>query len=85
MMFLTTVRRNCKSTGQKRVPEEAVDCLSATFARSPQKSTRRTSRELNIPRLTVWKERLENDEFCDKIVFSHEAGFFLSGKVNRHN
>ncbi|PSN46051.1 hypothetical protein C0J52_07695 [Blattella germanica] len=29
--------------------------------------------------------RMENDEFCDKIVFSHEAGLFLSGKVNRHN
>lgn len=34
---------------------------------------------------TRFQEFMEKDEFCDNLVFSDEAVFHLSGKVNRHN
>jgi hypothetical protein len=94
-----------------------MDRLQESLTRSPQKSTRRTSRELEICHVTVWRirhkrlackpyrlqllqaltpedhdlrhefslefqERLQEE--ADKLVFSDEACFHLSGKVNRH-
>ena len=119
--FLTT---GClckgKSTGRPAVSEETVERVRMSFTRSPQKSTSRASRELNIPQQTVWKilrkrlkmkpyrlqllqaitpedkvkrlefciqlqQRLEDDGFDGRLVFSDEATFFTNGKVNKHN
>ncbi|KAJ4444399.1 hypothetical protein ANN_06191 [Periplaneta americana] len=44
-----------KSSGRSGVSAEKVERIREAFARSPQKSTRRASRELDIPHATVWK------------------------------
>lgn len=44
-----------KSSGRPGVSAEKVERIREAFARSPQKSTRRASRELDIPHATVWK------------------------------
>lgn len=109
-----------KSTGRPNVSNEVVENIRVAYQRSPRKSTRRASRELNVPRTTVWRVlrkrlqfkpykfqmvqalkpadlpkrtqfcqelqlRLEEDGFEDRLVFTDEATFHLSGKVNRHN
>lgn len=109
-----------KSTGRPKVCEETVERVRESFARSPQKSTNRASRELNIPQPTVWKilrkrlklkpyrlqllqaltpndkvrrcefstqlqDLMEQDGFSEKLIFSDEATFFVSGSVNTHN
>lgn len=110
-----------KSSGRPRVSNETVERVRASFVRSPQKSTYRASRELDIPQPTVWKilrtrlrmkpyriqllqtlkpeDLIKRFEFCnnmqaamedddgfeDCLVFSDEANFHISGKVNRHN
>lgn len=109
-----------KSTGRPSVSEEKVESVRMSFTRSPQKSTRKASRELNIPQPTVWKilrkrlkhkpyhlqflqaltpidkvsrfefctqmqQFMDEDGFCEKLVFSDEATFFVNGKVNKHN
>jgi len=43
-----------KSSGLPRVSEENMRRIQENFERSPQKSTRRVSRELGIPQPTVW-------------------------------
>ena len=108
-----------KSSGRPRVSEENVRRIKESFERSPYKSTRRASRELEIPqpsgvrwgavycskpyRLHLvqalrpndkWKsvefcdcmlQNTEDDTFLPPLIFSDEATFHLSGKVNRHN
>lgn len=108
-----------KSTGRPRVGEETVERVRETFTRSPKKSVRKASRELQVPVSTVWKvvrKRLKlrpyrlqllqalkptdhglranfaNDvlfhddaNFMDRVVFSDESTFHLSGHVNTHN
>jgi hypothetical protein len=44
-----------KSPGRPSVSDEAVDRVRACFQRSPQKSTRRASRELQLPQTTISK------------------------------
>lgn len=44
-----------KSSGRPAVSEETVDRIRESFTRSPQKSTIVASRELQIPKSTVWK------------------------------
>ncbi|PSN32105.1 hypothetical protein C0J52_23386, partial [Blattella germanica] len=39
----------------QQLPEETVNHLRVSFARSPKKSTRRASKEFNIQRFTAWK------------------------------
>jgi hypothetical protein len=110
-----------KNSGGRPIGE-TVERVRASFLRSPQKSTRRASRELgDVSHMTVWRvlrkrlsfwpykfqllqelkpnyrphrrdfctnmlNRLEEDNlFLDKFVFSDEATFHLSGKVNSHN
>lgn len=109
-----------KSTGRPSAEEETVDRVRASFVRSPQKSTYRAARELEIPQKTVWRilrKRLqmksyrlqllhalrdtdyaarasfcadfltlmEEDGFAERLRYSDEAVFHLSGNVNRHN
>jgi len=47
--------RKGKSSGRPRVSEEKVRRIQESFERSPRKSTRRASRELEIPQSTVWR------------------------------
>lgn len=108
-------------SGRPAVSEDVVERVRDTYLRSPKKSTRRCSRELQLPQRTVCKilrkrlrftpyklqlvpklypqdqktrfefctsfqESMENDpDLLSKIIFSDEATFHLSGKVNRHN
>ena len=44
-----------KSSGRPRASEENVRRIQESFGRSPRKSTRRMSRELEIPQPTVWR------------------------------
>ena len=44
-----------KSSGPSSVSEENVRRIEKSFESSPRKSTRRASRELGIPQLTVWR------------------------------
>jgi hypothetical protein len=44
-----------KSPGRPHVSDTTVDRVRACFQRSPQKSTRRASRELQLPQTTVSK------------------------------
>ena len=67
-----------KSPGRPRVMEESVERIRSAFLRSPRKSTRRTSRELQMPQSTVWKVlrkgldptrskiKLKNDDNVDR-------------------
>lgn len=115
-----------KGAGRPPVSEAIVDQVRELFTRSPGKSTRRASLELELPRSTVLKilhkhlklhaykiqllhELKPNDKprrydfavrlldleeqtinigesnFLKKVIFSDEATFHVSGKVNRHN
>lgn len=112
----------CKKTspGRPEAKTEVVEKIRETFLRSPTKSTRRASSELNVPHTTVWRvlrkrlkfrpytfqmvqalkpsdkplrkafcenlqDKLEVDGFANRLVFTDEATFHVSGKVNRHN
>ena len=113
----------CKRSapGRPRIAEEQVERVRATYLRSPQTSTRRAIRELQIPKPTVWKilrkrlkmipykiqmlQRLsegdknkrcdfcesvlgrcdDEEGFMDRIIFSDESTFHISGKVNKQN
>ncbi|PSN46621.1 hypothetical protein C0J52_16817, partial [Blattella germanica] len=44
-----------KRCGRPTVSEETINCVRESFIRSPKKSVRRASRELQVPRSTVWK------------------------------
>lgn len=44
-----------KSSGRPRTSDENVARIQQAFVRSPGKSTRRASRELEIPQSTVWR------------------------------
>jgi len=114
--------KNAPKSGRPRTvtTTENENLVASAFQRSPQKSTRRASSELGIPRrslgrlmkqlgLKPYRPRLlqhlseddpdrrlqfaeivlnkirEDDQFLDKIIWSDEASFKLSGHVNRHN
>ena len=98
---------------------ETIERVGNIFQRSPRKSIRRASRELQTSSTTVWRvikhlhmihcklhllqdlketdkparedfcaqmqAMLEEDGFDDRLVFSDEATFQLTGKVNKHN
>lgn len=109
-----------KGFGRLQTSEEVVERVRENLVRSPKKSIRRTSLEVNIPPTTVWRvlkkrllikpyklqlvqaitaddkkkrkqfcidmqEKLEEDEFRGRFVFSDEATFHTNGKVNKHN
>jgi len=109
-----------KRTGRPGPSAETVERVQETFVRSPQKSTTRVSRELQMSQSSVWcilrkhlrvkgyrvqllqalnpqdhslrlrfcldfQQRLWEDGFAEKLVFSDEATFHVCGKVNRHN
>ena len=109
-----------KRRGRPGPSAETVERVQETFVRSPQKSTTRASRELQMSQSIVWRilrkrlrvkgfrlqllqvlnpqdhnlrlhfcvdfqQRLEEDGFAEKLVFSDEATFHVFGKVNRHN
>ena len=44
-----------KSPGRPRTSEENVHRIQEAYQRSPRKSTRRASREITIPHVTVWR------------------------------
>jgi hypothetical protein len=44
-----------KSSDRCRVSDEAVRQVEATFSRSPRKSVRKGSRELQMSKMTVWQ------------------------------
>ncbi|GFV02430.1 DUF4817 domain-containing protein [Trichonephila clavipes] len=109
-----------KGYGRPRTSEESVERIRDTFRRSPTKSVRQASRELQMPRstthdvlhkrlrLTAYKvqillaikpddyakrygfavdmlHRLDADEhFLNRILFSDESTFHVSGMVNKH-
>lgn len=109
-----------KRTGRPSTSKDAVEQVRTAFQRSPRKSVRRASRELQLAPATVWRvlrkrlqmvpyklklvqqlkdtdkplrrdfciamqEKLEDNGFDDRLVFSDEATFHLNGKVNKHN
>lgn len=109
-----------KRTGRPGPSAETVEHVRETFARSPQKSTTRASRALQMSQSSVWRilrkrlrvkgyrvqllqalnpqdhnlrlrfcldfqQRLREDRFAEKLVFSDKATFHVCGKVNRHN
>ena len=44
-----------KSTGRPRVSDDDIERVAEAFLRSPRKSVARVSRELDMPKMTVWK------------------------------
>ena len=99
---------------------ETIERVQNIFQRSPRKSIRRASRELQMSSTTVWRvvrkhlrmifyklhllqhlkdtDRPACEDFCtqmqamleedgldDRLMFSDEATFHLTGKVNKHN
>ena len=109
-----------KRRGRPGPSAETVERVRETFVRSPQKSTTRASRELQMSQSSVWRilrkrlrvkgyrlqllqalnpqdhnirlrfclefqQRLPEDGFAEKLVFSDEATFHVCGKVKRHN
>ncbi|KAG8309097.1 hypothetical protein J6590_094208 [Homalodisca vitripennis] len=88
-----------REKGRPRTSDENVARKQQAFVRSPGKSTRRASRELQLPQTTVWrflrkklflqlirsKESEAEESFVSKIVFSDKATFHVNGKDNRHN
>ena len=44
-----------KRTGRPELSKETVERVRETFLRSPQKSTHRASRELQMPQSSVWR------------------------------
>ncbi|XP_023224893.1 uncharacterized protein LOC111625875 [Centruroides sculpturatus] len=69
-----------KSPGRPRVSEENVARIQAAYQRSPSKSTRRASRELQLPKTTVLRVlRRRNPGFNIKWVDdTHALGVFSS-------
>ena len=97
-----------KRTGHPSTSDDTVERGRTAFKRSPRKSIRRASRELQLPTTTVWRvlkrqqlkdtnkparhdfyiamqEKLEDDGFDDRLIFSDKATFHVNGKVNKHN
>lgn len=109
-----------KRTGRPSTSEDVIEQVRTAFQRSPRKSIRRASRELQCPTTTVWRvlrrrlhmtpyklqlvqqlkdtdkparrdfciamqQKMEDDGFDDRLVFSDEATFHVNGKVNKHN
>jgi hypothetical protein len=119
--FLATGSVQKRHGGGRRVSEVRVEEVTVAFTHSPWKSTRRASRELQMPRTTLQRvlhkrlrlyaykvqivqeikpadkpqrqnfaiyilERIkQNQDFLSLVMFSNEATFHLSGKVNQHN
>jgi hypothetical protein len=44
-----------KSPGRPRVSDDNIERVRAAFQRSPRRSVARASRELDMPKITVWK------------------------------
>ncbi|KAJ4435761.1 hypothetical protein ANN_18380 [Periplaneta americana] len=82
-----------RRSGRPSTSQERVEAIRVAIERSPRASTRRLSRELAIPRATVWKvlhftlkkKAYQRDHLMDNILFSDEATFHICGMVNRHN
>lgn len=108
-------------SGRPSVSEATVDRVRQSFQRSPSKSTRQASRELQIPQASVVKilhkrlrlhaykvqivqalqpndlprraefateilNRIDGDnDYLNRICFTDESTFHVSGMVNRHN
>ena len=108
-------------SGRPRTSEEDIERIRQTFSRSPTKSIRTASVQLQVPRSTIHKvlhknlrlyaykiqllqelkpddkpkrkefavnilEKMEEDgHFLNRICFSDEATFHVSGKLNKHN
>jgi len=60
-----------KSPSQPRVSEKNVRRIQESFERSPRKSTRRASRELEIPQPTVWRVLRRRLLFNESIYLNH--------------
>ena len=110
----------CETNRPSGPSAETVERVREAFVRSPQKSTTRASRELQMSQSSVWRilrkrlrvkgfrlqllqalnpqdhnlllrfcldfqQRLLEDGFAEKLVFSDETTFHGCGKVNRHN
>ena len=108
-----------KPRGRPGPSAETVERVRETFVRSPQKSTNRANRELQMSQSSVWcilrkrlrvkgyrlqlllalnpqnhilrlrfcldfQQRLREDGFAEKLVFSDEGMFHVCGKVNCH-
>lgn len=66
-----------KSTGRPPVSEEQIDRVRDVYVRSPGKSTRSASLELQIPQPTVWKilrKRLKMTPYKLQLVQSVNVG-----------
>ncbi|GFY19156.1 DUF4817 domain-containing protein [Trichonephila clavipes] len=86
-----------KGYGRPRTSEESVERIRETFRRSPTKSVRQASREiLHAIKPDDYAKRygfavgmlhcLDADEhFLNRILFSDESTFYVSGMVNKHN
>jgi len=44
-----------KSPGRPRVSDDNIERVRETFQRSPRRSSARASRELDVPKITMWK------------------------------
>ncbi|KAG8316891.1 hypothetical protein J6590_038631 [Homalodisca vitripennis] len=74
--------------------DEVVEQVRQYFVNSPTKTTRRVSRELQVPHTTVCRvkktnfcvdmlSRVDDDEhFLENTIFSDESTFYLSGKID---
>jgi len=109
-----------KNPGRPSVTVETINAVRQCFERTSHQSVRNASRELGLPKSTVWKvlrtnlrlkpyrlqllqklqqgdfqkrielcnelqNYLEDEHFSNHLIFSDEATFHLSGKVNKHN
>jgi hypothetical protein len=69
------------------VSDDNIESVHEEFQRSPRKSVARASRELGMPEMTTWKvlrKRLcfnEEDGFVERLIFSDEVTFHISGNV----
>ncbi|KAG8289401.1 hypothetical protein J6590_105105, partial [Homalodisca vitripennis] len=74
-------------SGRPRTNNENVALMQQVFVRISGKSTRRASRELQLPQKSMEScefilAQMETDEsFVSKIVFSDETTFHTNGKV----
>jgi hypothetical protein len=78
------------------VSDDNIERVREAFQRSPRKSVARASRDLGMPKMTVLKVlskwlcfkmqlKMEEGGFVERLIFSSESTFHISGKVNRHN
>ncbi|PSN29696.1 hypothetical protein C0J52_27396 [Blattella germanica] len=81
-----------KSLGRPQTSAETVNRIQDAYVRSPKKSTRRASNELQIPQTTVWRilrKRLHFKPYKLQFLQSLKPKDMLKrrdfGKVNRHN